>query len=180
MNDAARIYGLMAEFRTPGEIVSAARRAREEGFIKMDAYTPFPIEELASALGWRTRGRLPKLVLLGGLAGAAAGYGLQYYASVIAYPVNVGGRPLHSWPSFIPITFETAVLFAALAAVLGMLALNGLPRPYHPVFNAPNFALASSDRFFLCVESADPKFDRKATRGFLESLGASEVSDVAY
>jgi hypothetical protein len=180
MNERPRVYGLMAEFKTPGEIVSAARRAREAGFINMDAYTPFPIEELSEALGWHTRGRLPRLVLMGGLTGAAAGYGLQYYASVIAYPVNVGGRPLHSWPSFIPITFETAVLFAALTAVLGMLALNGLPRPYHPVFNAPNFALASSDRFFLCVESADGKFELEKTRGFLQSLGAAEVSDVAY
>ena len=180
MSDPRGIYGLMAEFRAPGEIVAAARRAREAGFIKMDAYTPFPIEELSEALGWRTRGRLPRLVLAGGLAGAAAGYGLQYYSAVIAYPVNVGGRPLHSWPSFIPITFETAVLFAALTAVLGMLALNGLPRPYHPVFNAPNFALASSDRFFLCIESDDPRFDPVSTRQFLQDLGASEVSGVEY
>jgi ActD protein len=174
------LYGLMAEFRDTGAVVAAARRAREAGYEKIDAYTPFPIEELSEALGWRTRGRLPKLVLIGGLVGAAAGYGLQYYASVIAYPVNVGGRPLHSWPSFIPITFETAILFAALTAVLGMLALNGLPRPYHPVFNAPNFALASSDRFFLCIESADPRFDPEQTRAFLESVGAIGVSNVAY
>ena len=179
-NNIEGLYGLMAEFHAPGEIVSAARRAHEAGYRMMDAYTPFPIEELAEALGWHTRGRLPRLVLMGGLAGAAAGYGLQYYASVIAYPVNVGGRPLHSWPSFIPITFDTAVLFAALTAVLGMLALNGLPRPYHPVFNAPNFALASSDRFFLCIESGDPRFDLEPTRDFLLSLGASEVSRVAH
>ena len=172
------VYGLMAEFRDPGAVTAAARRAYEEGYRKMDAYTPYPIEELATALGWRARGRLPRLVLAGGLAGAAAGYSLQYYASVIAYPVNVGGRPLHSWPSFIPITFETAILGAALTAVLGMLALNGLPRPYHPVFNAPNFALASSDRFFLCIEAADPRFDLEGTRRFLEGLDPTEVSAV--
>ncbi|HZI95266.1 MAG TPA: DUF3341 domain-containing protein [Patescibacteria group bacterium] len=178
MNDAG-LYGLMAEFRDTGAVVAAARRAREAGYTRMDAFTPFPIEELSEALGWRTRGRLPKLVLMGGLAGAAAGYGLQYYAAVIAYPVNVGGRPLHSWPSFIPITFEMMILFAALTAVLGMLALNGLPRPYHPVFNAPGFALASSDRFFLCIESADPLFEVAKTRRFLESLNPTGMSDVA-
>lgn len=173
-------YGLMAEFRAPSDIVAAARRAYEAGYRRMDAYTPFPIEELAEALGWRTRGRLPKMVLIGGLVGAACGYLLQYYASVIAYPVNVGGRPLHSWPSFIPVTFETGVLFAALTAVLGMLALNGLPRPYHPVFNAHNFVLATTDRFFLCIEAADPRFDRHQTRSFLEGLAPTEVSEVAW
>ena len=172
------LYGLMAEFRSPTAVVTAARQAREAGYRRMDAYTPYPIEELAEALGWRTRGRLPRLVLVGGLGGAAAGYLMQYYAAVIAYPINVGGRPLHSWPSFIPITFETGILGAALAAVLGMLALNGLPRPYHPVFNAPNFVLASTDRFFLCIESADPLFDAERTRSFLEGMGPAEVSDV--
>ena len=180
INNDAGLYGLMAEFRATGEIVAAARRAHEAGYRRMDAYTPFPIEELSEALGWRTRGRLPKLVLLGGLLGAATGYGMQYYAAVISYPLNVGGRPLHSWPSFIPITFEVAVLFAAITAVLAMLALNGLPRPYHPVFNAPRFALASSDRFFLCIESADPRFDADEARRFLLDLGSTEVTDVAY
>ena len=174
----AGIYGILAEFRDPGAIVAAAHRAYEAGYRKMDAYTPYPIEELAEALGWRTRGRLPRIVLAGGLAGAAAGYGFQYWVSVIAYPMNVGGRPLHSWPSFIPVTFETAVLFAAVSAVLGMLALNGLPRPHHPVFNAPHFALASTDRFFLCIEADDPRFDPVSTRGFLESLKPEEVSVV--
>ena len=177
-NGNGKVHGLMAEFHDVGSIISAAHRAHEAGYRMMDAYTPFPIEELAEALGWRTRGRLPRFVLLGGLVGAATGYGLQYWVSVIAYPVNVGGRPLHSWPSFIPVTFEVAILFAALTAVLGMLALNGLPRPHHPVFNAPNFALASTDRFFLCIEAADPRFDLAATRQFLESLNASEVSQV--
>jgi ActD protein len=180
INNDAGIYGLMAEFHETGAIVAAARRAHEAGYRRMDAYTPFPIEELSEALGWRTRGRLPKLVLMGGLLGALSGYGLQYYAAVISYPINVGGRPLHSWPSFIPITFETAILFAAATAVLGMLALNGLPRPYHPVFNASGFALASTDRFFLCIESADPQFDPERTRAFMQNLGATEVTEVAY
>lgn len=177
-NGDGAVYGLMAEFRDVGSIIEAAHRAYDAGYRRMDAYTPFPIEELVEALGWKTRGRLPRLVLLGGLVGAATGYGLQYWVSVIAYPVNVGGRPLHSWPSFIPVTFEMAILFAALSAVLGMLALNGLPRPHHPVFNAPRFALATTDRFFLCIEAADPRFDPVATRQFLESLDASDVSQV--
>jgi hypothetical protein len=174
------LYGLMAEFRTPAEIVEAARRAHQAGYRAMDAYTPFPMEELSEAMGWHTRGRLPKIVLAGGCLGALAGFGLQYYTSVVAYPLNVGGRPLNSWPSFVPITFETAVLFAALSAVLGMLALNGLPRPYHPVFNVEGFALATQDRFFLCIESADPLFDLDRTRAFLESLGPAKVSDVDH
>jgi len=174
------VYGLMAEFHDPSSIVAAARQAYRAGYRKMDAYTPFPIEELAEALGWHTRGRLPKIVLGGGLLGAAAGYLMQYWTAVHSYPLNVGGRPLHSWPSFIPITFETGVLFAAISAVLGMLALNGLPRPYHPVFNARNFALASTDRFFLCIESADRLFDKELTREFLASLAPAEVSEVAY
>jgi hypothetical protein len=177
---SANLYGLMAEFHDTGAIVAAARRAYEAGYRRMDAYTPFPIEALSEAMGWRTRGRLPRLVLMGGLAGAAAGFGLQCWTSMVAYPVNVGGRPDFSWPSFIPITFETGILFAALTAVLGMLALNGLPRPYHPVFNAANFALASSDRFFLCIESADPLFDVDRTRAFLRGLDPTEVTDVAY
>jgi len=178
MSGERGIYGLMAEFHDTGAIVAAARKAYEAGYRKMDAFTPFPLEELSEALGWHTRGRLPKMVLAGGLLGAAAGYCLQYYAAVIAYPVNVGGRPLHSWPSFIPITFEVGVLGAAITAVLGMLALNGLPRPHHPVFNAPNFALASTDRFFLCIEASDPRFDLEGTKRFLESLDPSEVSEI--
>ncbi len=173
------LYGLMAEFRDPNEVVAAARRAYQAGYRRMDGFSPFPIEELSEALGWRTRGRLPKLVLAGGLLGAGGGYLLQYWVSVHAYPLNVGGKPLHSWPAFIPITFELGILFAAFAAVLGMLWLNGLPRPHHPVFNAPNFALATTDRFFLCIEAADPLFDRAATRRFLEGLNAAEVSDIA-
>ncbi len=174
------IYGLIAEFREPAAIVAAAQRAYDHGYRKLDAFTPYPIEELAESLGWHTRGRLPKLVLAGGLLGGAAGYFMQYYTAVHAYPVNVGGRPMHSWPSFVPITFECAILGAALMAVLGMLALNGLPRPHHPIFNATNFALATQDRFFLCIEAEDPLFEAARTRQFLESLHPSEVSAVDY
>lgn len=173
-----KLYGIMAEFADPTAVVVAARRANEAGYKKMDAYTPFPIEELAEALGYKRRGRLPKIVLAGGITGALGGFFLQYWCAVIAYPMNIGGRPLNSWPSFIPITFETTVLLAALSAVLGMLALNGLPMPYHPVFNVPEFALATRDRFFLCIESEDSIFDPAATRRFLESLHPAKVFDV--
>jgi hypothetical protein len=171
------VYGLMAEFENPHDIVAAARRAHEAGYRRMDAYTPFPIEELSEALGFH-RNRLPLVVLIGGLVGALAGYLLQYYTSVMAYPLNVGGRPFHSWPAFIPVTFETTILVAAASAVLGMLALNGLPMPHHPVFNVPRFALASRDRFFLCIEASDPKFDKEGTTQFLKSLQPREVFDV--
>jgi hypothetical protein len=173
------IYGLMAEFNDPNELVAAVRRAREAGYQRLDAYSPFPIEELAEALGGHGS-RLPLIVLIGGLVGGISGYALQYWTSVIAYPLNVGGRPFHSWPAFIPVTFEMTVLGAALSCVLGMLALNGLPMPYHPVFNVPRFALASRDRFFLCIEATDPLFDRDASRRFLERMGPREVSEVDH
>jgi hypothetical protein len=173
------VYGVMAEFDSPEDLLAAAHRAHREGYRQMDAYSPFPIHGLAEAIGFR-RTWLPLLVLIGGVLGALAGFGTQYYAAVIDYPINVGGRPLNSWPAFIPVTFEVTILFAALTAVLGMLALNGLPMPYHPVFNAPRFALASHDRFFLCIEAADPRFDRQGTRRFLESLNAREVTDVEH
>ncbi len=172
-----QLHGVMAEFDSPTALVRAANRARKAGYRKMDAYSPFPIEELHEALGLETT-KLPLLVLLGGLAGMVAGYGLQYWAATIAYPINVGGRPLHSWPAFIVPTFETTILFAALTAVFGMLALNGLPQPYHAAFNWSRFAMASRDRFFLCIEARDPLFDRAGTRRFLESLQPREVSDV--
>ncbi len=172
------IYGLMAEFEDPTSLVTATERAHREGYRCMDAYSPFPIEELHHALGSPPT-RLPLIVLIGGLVGCIGGYALQYWVSVSAYPLIIGGKPLHSWPAFIPVTFECTILAAALSWVLGMLALNGLPMPYHPVFNLPRFALASRNRFFLCIESTDPKFDLEVTRRFLESLEPREVSTVA-
>jgi hypothetical protein len=172
-------YGLMAEFETPTDVVAAARRVHEEGYRRIDAFSPYPIEELSEAIGVHTT-KMPLIVLIGGIVGLIAGYLMQYYTHVIDYPLNVGGKPFHSWPQFIPITFETTVLGAALAAVFGMLALNGLPEPYHPVFNTPNFALASRDRFFLLVEARDPKFDREQTAAFLRTLGPREVTDVEH
>ena len=174
----APLYGLMAEFRAPQEVLAAARAAHAAGYRKMDAFTPYPIEELSEALGHH-HSKVPLIVLLGGIVGAAGGYLLQYWAAVIEYPMNVGGRPVHSWPAFIVPTFETTILCAALAAVLGMFWLNGLPMPYHPVFNAKNFALASRDRYFLLIEASDPQFDRAATERFLQTLSPSEVSEVA-
>ena len=171
------LYGLIAEFDDPDTLVAASRRAVHEGYKKLDAYTPFPIEELHEALDLHQT-KVPLIVLLGGIIGGLSGYGLQYWASAVAYPLNIGGRPLHSWPAFIPVTFEMTVLFGALFGVFGMLALNKLPMPYHPVFNAPRFALATRDRFFLCIEAADPKFDLGATRAFLESFAPREVTEV--
>jgi hypothetical protein len=172
------LFGLMAEFDNPTALVEAATRARLAGYREMDAYSPIPIEELNEALGLR-RTRLPRLVLCGGILGGLGGYGLQVWSQTLAYPMNVGGRPSLSWPHFIPVTFETTVLGAALAAVVGMWALNKLPMPYHPVFNVPAFARASTDRFFLCIEARDSRFDLTATRQFLESLHPVGVSDVA-
>jgi len=179
VNPAAPIYGLMAEFRTPGDVVAAARRVKEAGYANVDGYSPYPIEELSEALHFH-RSLLPAIVLAGGIAGLVAGFGLEYWASVIEYPHNVGGRPLLSWPAFIVPAYETTILFAAAAAIFGMLFLNGLPQPYHPVFNVPSFALASRDKFFLCIEATDPKFDGAETRKLLEGLGAIEVSEVEH
>jgi hypothetical protein len=172
------LYGLIAEFDDPSSLVAATQRAHQQGFRCMDAYSPFPIEELHEALGTHHT-RLPLIVLIGGLVGCIGGFLLQYWVSAVAYPLNVGGKPYLSWPAFIPVTFECTILAAALSAVLGMLALNGLPQPYHPVFNVPRFALASRNRFFLCIEAADPKFDLDGTRAFLETLGPREVTAVA-
>lgn len=172
-----QMYGLMAEFEDPTSLVEATHKAYEEGYRKMDAYSPFPIEELSEAVGFHHT-HLPLIVLIGGIIGCVGGFLMQYYISVIDYPINVGGRPFYSWPSFIPVTFETTILVAALSAVFGMLALNGLPEPYHPVFNVQRFALATRNRFFLCIEATDPKFDPEMTRRFLERLHAREVSEV--
>ena len=179
MRARSSIYGLMAEFDTPDDLLEAAHRAHAEGYRRMDAYSPFPVAGLAEAIGFH-RTRIPLVVLLGGIAGGLGGYLLQYYTAVIDYPLNVGGRPLHSWPAFIPVTFEMTVLIAALFAVLGMLALNGLPMPYHPVFNVPRFALASRNLFLLCIESADPRFDSERTRQFLQRLGPRQVHEVEH
>ena len=178
LEPTATLHGLMAEFETPTALVEAATKARLAGYRKLDAYSPIPIEELNEALALK-RTRLPMLVLAGGILGGIGGYSLEYWTQAIAYPLNLGGRPLHSWPHFIPVTFETTVLGAALCAFVGMWALNGLPQPYHPVFNVPAFARASRDRFFLCIEAADPRFDRHATQTFLESLHPVGVSEVA-
>jgi hypothetical protein len=173
----SEIFGLMAEFPDPTSLVQATRRTHEEGYREMDAYSPFPIHELIDAFHAHDN-RVQRNVLIGGIVGMIAGFGLCYWVSTVAYPLNIGGRPFNSWPSFIPVTFELTILFASFAAVLSWVLLNGLPMPYHPVFNAPRFALASRSRFFLCIESRDPKFDLDRTRAFLESLGAREVTTV--
>jgi hypothetical protein len=170
-------YGLLAEFETPRLVLAAARRARDEGYRRMEAYSPVPVEGLSEAVGL-ARDRVAAVVLMGGIAGGLGGFFLQWYASVVSYPLNVGGRPLNSWPAFVPITFELTVLGAAVAAAVGMLALNGLPRPHHPLFAAQGFERASRDRFFLCIEADDARFDRAATRRFLEGLGAARVTEV--
>jgi len=171
------IYGMMAEFDSASDLVAAARRTREEGYLKIDAYSPFPVEGLAEEIGFR-KNSVPLVVLIGGLLGCMSGYALQYWISAVSYPINVGGRPYNSWPAFIVVTFEMTILFAGLAAVLGMLALNGLPMPYHPVFNVPRFAFATRDRFFLIIFSSDAKYDAGATRAFLETLGPRSISEV--
>jgi len=172
------LYGLVAEFETAAELMEAAKKTRDAGYVKTDAYSPFPIEHLEEALGQKHT-KLSQLVFLGGLAGACGGFGLATWVSVFEYPMNIGGRPFFSWVSFVPITFECMVLLAAFTAVFGMIGLNGLPQPYHPIFNAKNFDRATVDRFFLCIEATDPKFDLKATESFLRGLKPLEVSDCA-
>jgi hypothetical protein len=167
----------MAEFATPDSVVVAARRTYEAGYRKIDAYSPFPIEELAEAIGFHRNG-VPLVTLIGGILGGLSGFLLQWWIHTISYPINVGGRPLNSWPAFIVVTFEMTILFAGLAAVFGMLALNGLPMPYHPVFNVPRFAFATKDRFFLIIFSSDPKYSGVETRRFLESLQPHSISEV--
>ena len=171
------IYGLMAEFDNPTDLVHAAKAAYDAGYRKLDTYTPYPLEEAAEAVGAH-HNHVPLITLIGAMLGMIGGYVLQYWVSAVNYPLNVGGKPFHSWPAFIPVTFECAVLGASLASVFGMLALNGLPQPYHPVFNVPGFARASRDKFFLCIEAQDPKFRLMETRKFLEGFHPDEISEV--
>jgi hypothetical protein len=169
----------MAEFDRPDDLLAATRRAYEQGYRMMEAYTPFPVEGLAEALGFR-HNRIAAIVLIGGLVGGLGGFFMQWYSAVVSFPLNIGGRPFNSWPAFIPITFEMTVLVAALSAVFGMLGLNGLPRPHHPVFNVPSFALASRNRFFLCLQARDPLFDAEGTRRFLEEFRPRAISMVPF
>lgn len=171
------LYGVMAEFDNPSDLVAAARDVYDAGYRRINGYSPYPIEELSEAIGF-TRTSLPLIVFIGGVIGGLGGFFMQYWIEVINYPIIVGGKPYNSWPAFLPITFECTVLVAAFSAVLGMLVLNKLPQPYHPVFNAPNFALATRDRFFLAVEANDPKFDHDTVVQLLKSLGAQDVTDV--
>lgn len=178
MQHRSHIYGVVAEFPTPQELIYAVEKTREAGYRRIEAYTPFPIEGLAEALALK-RNNVPLITLIGGLTGGLGGFFFQYWVSVIAYPVNIGGRPLNSWPAFIPVTFELTVLGAALSAVFGMLALNGLPRPHHPLFNVKRFVKhATSDRFFLCIEARDPKFSLADSSRLLHELKATHVSEV--
>ena len=178
-SNTPKTYSIMAEFDSPDHLLEATREAYKRGYRMMEAYTPFPVEGLAEALAFH-HSRVPAIVFCGGLLGGLTGYFMQWYSAVIHYPINVAGRPLHSWPAFIPITFEMTVLGAALSAVVGMLALNGLPRPHHPVFNVPGFVLASNNRFFLSIQARDPLFDAEETYQLLASLHAKVITVVPY
>ncbi|WP_435007016.1 DUF3341 domain-containing protein [Tundrisphaera lichenicola] len=174
------IYGLLVEFLTPEALLEAARKVSEAGYKKVDAYSPFPVHGVAEAIGAKTI--LPWLIFGGGVFGAINGFGMQMFGSTIHYPINIAGKPntIDTWPSFMPVTFELTVLFAAATAVFGMLFLNGLPRPYNPLFNVPEFAKASQDRFFLCIQADDPKFDHDQTSRFLEGLEPTSISEVPF
>jgi hypothetical protein len=177
MEHRSNLHGVMGEFKTPERLLAAAKKVREAGYRHVEAYTPFPIEGLAQAIGFRWTA-VPLITLIGGIGGGLTGFGLQYWCSAISYPLNIAGRPLNSWPAFIPVTFELTVLGASIFAVVGMLALNKLPQPYHPVFNLERFARASTDRFFLCIEARDPKFDLVESSRFLQELSAQHVTEV--
>ena len=171
------LHGIMAEFDTATELVDAARLVRDAGYTKTDAFSPFPLHEIDEALGIK-RSILPYLIFAGAITGLLSGLGLEYFVHVIEWPIIVGGRPAFSLPSFVPPAYELTILFAAFVAVFGMLFLNGLPSPYHPVFNVPRFALATREKFFLIIESADPLYNYEETRSFMSSLDAQEVFDV--
>jgi len=173
------LYGLVAEFQGPEGLLEATKRVHADGYRHMEAYSPFPVDGLAEAMEFR-RSRVPLVTLIGGIVGGCGGFFMEWFSATIHYPINVGGRPLNSWPSFIPVTFELTILCAAIAAVLGMLALNRLPMPYHPLFNVDRFDQASRDRFFLCIEARDRRFDREATRRFLEGLQPLGVYEVDH
>jgi len=173
----APLYGIMAEFDNPTDLMKAARTTYDAGYRNLDAYTPYPIEELAEVIGFHQT-RVPLVCLTGGILGGLSGYLLQYWINNISYPLNIGGRPFHSWPAFIIVTFEMTILFGGLAAAIGMLGLNGLPAPYHPVFNNPRFSSVTRDRFFLCIEAADPKFDPEGVRQLLSSFNTVDVTEV--
>jgi len=177
MEQRSQLYGVMGEFDTPEQIMAAARKTHEAGYKRVTAYTPFPIEGLAEAIGFKWTA-VPLLTMIGGLGGGLTGFAMQYWMMAVSYPLNIGGRPLNSWPAFIPVTFELTILGAASFAVFGMLALNKLPEPYHPVFNVDRFAHASTDKFFLCIEARDPKFNLAETARFLRGLNAQHVSEV--
>lgn len=177
MEHRSHIYGVMGEFETAHQLIKAAEKVRDAGYKHIDAYAPFPVEGLSEALGLK-RNLVPWITLLGGLGGGLTGFAFQYWVNVIDYPVNIGGRPLNSWPAFIPVTFELTILGASIFAVFGMLALNQLPRPHHPVFNVARFSHASSDRFFLCIEATDPKFNLADSARFLQGLNPQHVTEV--
>jgi len=178
MQRHSHLYGVMGEFGTPEELLQAVEKVRAAGYHRFDAFAPFPIDGLSEALGLK-RNLVPAITLLGGLAGGIGGFFFQYWAAAITYPLNIGGRPLNSWPAFIPVTFELTILGASLAAVFGMLALNKLPQPHHPVFNVHRFSHASSDRFVVCIESKDPKFHLEKCAQLLQEIHAHHVTEVS-